>query len=100
MDSAAEWVEPPTGKADGRMERPGPCAECKRLRQQAQSAGVLHDWDWLEKVRTAQRKHRAKSHGQDARESLPAEVQRFRRPPVGFSDSLLRCPPFRSGEAS
>lgn len=74
--SEEAWNETPE------TERPGPCAECKRLRTQGQAAGILQDWPWLGKVRAAQRKHRREEHGQDVAGPQTAEALHVRRPPL------------------
>jgi hypothetical protein len=54
--SAAVWVE-----------RPGPCAECARLREQARAAVLTGDRSRLSDVRVLQQRHRIASHGQAER---------------------------------
>jgi hypothetical protein len=57
--SAAVWREPPD-----RSERPGPCAECARLREQGRAAVLSGDRPRLGDVRVMQAGHRADAHGQ------------------------------------
>ncbi|MHA6760079.1 hypothetical protein [Streptacidiphilus sp. PAMC 29251] len=45
-------------------ERPGPCGECARLREQARAAVLTGDRSRLTDVRVLQRRHSVSGHGQ------------------------------------
>lgn len=45
-------------------ERPGPCDECARLREQARAAVLTGDRSRLSDVRVLQARHRTDAHGQ------------------------------------